>query len=831
MSQYEASYPEFVVALASLASNVESADETTRQAAVLYLKNTIVSPTAAQLNMKHDRWKLLESPIRKQVKDLLTQALQQNDAIAQQAASTVSHVAAVELPYKEWPELVPLLHQWVTNSGPEAVGLIRTALQCLGYVAEAVATSQELIDVPDLEETVVNSMLTAIVTGCSHADLSCRRSGLTALRNALPFVSANMERVNECNVIIEKMCEGASSQDAGMRALAYQSLSDTCEQYYEKLTGEHVRAFYELTIGTLTQAEEEHEVKMAAIELWTTLAFTEALLQDAQAPCQKYVETAMPNLVPRLLDTLLQQDEDGDEEDWNLRAAGAVCLEHVSQTVGSPVLAIVIPFVTANITGPEWRKKDASNVAFGCVLDGPATDDLAKYIMDAIPILVGLFDDQHNMVRDSAVHCIGKIFLLHMNVLEQRQAAQMVHQVLHGLMRKLRDTPRVAAHSSTALFNLSQSLRQEEVPESGVLSEPMLPLLQELMNAAERADADEQNLRTSALTAAAELVNVGPSDTERYLLELLPAVLGKLEAGLTNAANQDLLGGLVNITTALIARTEISKLEPYCDRLVQALLQCFSTVPILSEELLFAIGNLAGKLDHNFTKYVPAVMEHVQASVANFEARGLCAAGVGVVVDLAGAVAGQIQPYCDDLMQVLLALLKDSLVDRELKTAAFSCFGDIAMAVGAGFLPYLDKTLMMILQASHSPMPNPEDGDDDAVAYISTLRRSLFEAYSGIILGVKDGNIQDSFLATVPNILSLLDYIQHANQQPLYDDVCVQAVTTLGDLAQSLGTYELVRNCIKQHQAVCMPLLQKCHTLDKDTAEWAMSHVQTIWQG
>lgn len=122
--------------------------------------------------------------------------------------------------------------------------------------------------------------------------------------------------------------------------------------------------------------------------------------------------------------------------------------------------------------------------------------------------------------------------------------------ICEQLLAKLQDLPRVVAHSCTALFNLAQSFRTPDPDESSLLSTPMVPLLQALLQTAERPDADEHNLRTSSLSAAAELVNTAPMDTVQMFSELLPAILTKLETGLNlttdNEAQAQLVGGLMS---------------------------------------------------------------------------------------------------------------------------------------------------------------------------------------------------------------------------------------------------------------------------------------------
>ena len=71
----------------------------------------------------------------------------------------------------------------------------------------------------------------------------------------------------------------------------------------------------------------------------------------------------------------------------------------------------------------------------------------------------------------------------------------------------------------------------------------------------------------------------------------------------------------------------------------------------------------------------------------------VCLATVGVLGDICRAVEAQVAPYCDNIMTQLLANLKSSAVARGLKPPILSCFGDIALALGSRYEPYLTHVL------------------------------------------------------------------------------------------------------------------------------------------
>lgn len=57
-------------------------------------------------------------------------------------------------------------------------------------------------------------------------------------------------------------------------------------------------------------------------------------------------------------------------------------------------------------------------------------------------------------------------------------------------------------------------------------------------------------------------------------------------------------------------------------------------------------------------------------------------------------------------MTVLFENLSSEVLNRNVKITILSCFGDIALAVGPAFEPYLPTTMTVLSQAGMM-MPNP----------------------------------------------------------------------------------------------------------------------------
>ena len=221
-----------------------------------------------------------------------------------------------------------------------------------------------------------------------------------------------------------------------------------------------------------------------------------------------------------------------------------------------------------------------------------------------------------------------------------------------------------------------------------------------------------------------------------------------------------------------------------------------------------------------------ALQPYLIAGLTNYQAYQVCIVAVGTVGDISRNIEASMTPYCNQIMQSLIATLKDPSIHRSVKPPVLSCFGDIAMAIGGNFEPYLQLSGMLLMQAS--AMKPPED-DEDMIEYCNLLRESVLEAYVGIIQGLRDGNKLELF---GPYVDSVLQFLQTLSEDPTRDNyVLGKAVGLIGDLAQSMGPQ--IKDKINQ-QYIAKLLQDAGGSGDQtmaETANWAGTMVTQVVQG
>ncbi|URD72966.1 importin subunit [Musa troglodytarum] len=317
----EQNFPTFLLSLSSeLANNDKPVDS--RKLAGLILKNALDAKEQHRKNELVQRWLSLDVAVKAQVKACLLQTLSSPVPDARSTASQViAKIAGIELPQKQWPELIGSLLSNIHQLQPHVK---QATLETLGYICEEV--SPQVVD-----QDQVNKILTAVVQGmnASEGSTDVRLAATRALYNALGFAQANFSNDMERDYIMQWF----------IRQSAFECLVAISSTYYDKLAS-YMQDIFSITAKAVR--EDEEPVALQAIEFWSSICDEEIdildeyggdFTADSDIPCYYFIKQALPALIPMLLETLLKQEEDQDQDEgaWNLAMAGGTCLGLVAQ--------------------------------------------------------------------------------------------------------------------------------------------------------------------------------------------------------------------------------------------------------------------------------------------------------------------------------------------------------------------------------------------------------------------------------------------------------------------------------------------------------------------
>eukprot|EP00442_Polarella_glacialis_P058757 CAMPEP_0115060620 /NCGR_PEP_ID=MMETSP0227-20121206/7562_1 /TAXON_ID=89957 /ORGANISM="Polarella glacialis, Strain CCMP 1383" /LENGTH=861 /DNA_ID=CAMNT_0002445849 /DNA_START=451 /DNA_END=3032 /DNA_ORIENTATION=- len=783
----QASAEQYFTALAQELANGEK-PVIARQLAGLLLKNGLSAKDPAKDRELKARWASLPVAGRNLVKEATTSALiaAQVD-VGKAAAQVLAKIGAIEIPPNEWPGLVPLLLQHVTNSDPRARQI---SLITLGYLCEELVTLQEEGGI-EISDEIANNILTAVVQGMRDADIATKLEAARAFYHAVVLAQKNFKRENERNFImtvVSEICQCPGSDE--VKIAGFECLVQIATWFYEFLMP------YMNTVGPLTWETikgSSEKVAIPAMEFWSTVCDEELFIIDLVASGQaegrvplNLIQQALPFLVPLLTETLTRQQSEEDDDTWNLAMAAGTCLTLVAQVVGDQCVDLVLTFVQTNFQNPDWKYREAAMLGYGSIMEGPTSEKMRPMVEQSFQFLVLALRDQSVAVRDTIAWTLGRIAQFHPTIVPVRQLAPM-------LCEKLRDVPRVAANVCWLIQVLAEAQpggveTGGQFPDTTALSEFFTGLAQGLLEVVARPDADERQLRMAGYNALSVLVARAGNDCLGHMQALVEEMLRHLASSFKNVDREcELQGYICGVLTALVQRLRDKMVGPVADKTMEEALKVFSAyqqvrggAQVLQEEALLLVAALANAVGGYFERFMPHFAPQLRVGLTNYDDVQVCLMTTGVIGDLCRALEGKLITYCDTILQILYSNLQNPAVDRKIKAAIMTCFGDMALAITGEFEKYLAPVAQMLIEASSTRLADGPANNEEWIEYLNSLREGVLDAYTGIIHGLRESNKLHLFKEHVNAVLSFVKEI--SEDQTTSEPVMKAAVGVIGDL-------------------------------------------------
>jgi len=174
---------------------------------------------------------------------------------------------------------------------------------------------------------------------------------------------------------------------------------------------------------------------------------------------------------------------------------------------------------------------------------------------------------------------------------------------------------------------------------------------------------------------------------------------------------------------------------------------------------------------------------------------------------------------------VLLENLQSDVLNRNVKITILSTFGDIALAIGPAFEPYLATTMDVLRQAG-TVQPNPLDYD--LVDYVSQLREGILEAYTGVVTGLKKTDGVHLLINHVPSILDLIQRCLKEDER--LDSLLRLSYGLIGDLADCFPGGQIKHILLQNWIVSELRTKHRMPSETKKTMRWAREMVRLATQ-
>ncbi|KAJ0813508.1 putative armadillo-like helical, importin beta family [Helianthus annuus] len=522
--------------------------------------------------------------------------------------------------------------------------------------------------------------------------------------------------------------------------------------------------------------------------------------------------------------------------------------------IGNLPVAGVKPFVLKNIS-KHWRSCEAVKYAYGSYPEGLSDEQRYQRVGSDLVYLLQEARGENSGEKDRAVWTLSRLFeLLHNPATYNSEISlnlTMLMEVLECYMYKdVCRFPHFRKKVCVAVYHLAKGYGKKKSP---VLEPDHYPHIIRCLAAAGRS-ADPE-LASAAYKAVNELVKYSnPDGSSQMILPLLKVVWTKLKIGpLKSSVDAEpfalssvdeepftLIGPLKSSVDAEPFALSSVDAEPFaliCGCLQDIIQKLSSTSktklivveneyniawcllkvfafgsPTVYEKAMLATDAFACAIGIEFRKYMKRFYEYLEMGLKD---RVQCSISVKVVGNICRVLDYELLPFCGSIMERLTSLY----YEVPLKPLVFSCFGDMALAIGLHFEPYVSCMVHMMETAANEFAHIKNVNDKAMVEYGKRLKRSIFKAYSGILQGCKKSKAE----IMVPYAPKLLKFIKVLARDPNRDlSLLKAAVALLRDLAVALGpNAEVIKDW-----AFCSEFLREC--LNSGNKQLKETATQTI---
>lgn len=773
---------------------------------VIAISNTVKARSSHHQKFLTNRWNSQDADMRRQIRDYLLGLLGDNDqAVRQVAVKAISAIAISEIPLGQWTELIEKLVQAVAS--PQTITWIRVS--SIGIIGEI---CQELSHECQHLAKHTDAILTAIAVAANDQDLDLRIGGLTALKDALKFCSANFQKEDECKFLMSMMCTAATPQPFNeklfdkqfkLQAIGWECLSGVIGYFYDILQPFMIDIFM-CSVAVIKQSlvkiedqeilEETQLASIQAIEFWYSLAINEEQIQAEMDAAEEneeetthknlhYIQHALPQIAPLLLQCMCLQGDDAEDDRYNITFSALNCLSMFAQQCDKQVFTLVLPQVEQSIASQDWRFRDAALTALGCIIESPSVDtEVEVTLAKALVAAINLTKDQNPFVATSAAWVI-KQYCRHTPILIFSQMQTIMDAIL-PLLANPRN--RQAENICQAIYelcdfvfeeqeNADETLAAANKPQThvSIIAPYFQPLVTALLSISEHSN--NATLLMNSYEALALLIQCGAGDGNPNLSQLLEILGGRLHSAIQqyNAAQTAQTGADVGSYKALtqglicVALSHlIYKLPPtfvqhHAANLLTVFTSILSSDPSISTEALTGIEALIYTLGKDFIPHIEATYQRLlQLIQSNMEAGALVSRAFVVLGAGLSKTQHCSQAIGDAMVQVIFSVLIMDTADRSGKLSAIDLFIDLIEVCNDAFLRYLEPVTNALLTASKFSLTSEHQMlDMDLVDYLLRLQMSICKAFDSFISTIgREGAPQENFQALHKNIAPIIAY-------------------------------------------------------------------------
>lgn len=592
--------------------------------------------------------------------------------------------------------------------------------------------------------------------GLAIAFLKCVNESLYILE---PIFSDNI-----ANELLVKLCSFVNT-DTEVVEMYLQVLNKFIEINHEKIRDKFdiICEFYNRFLYT----DQEYAI-IHVFDFYSTIA---ELKYDA------IIKTNFNVILPKLF--LCLTKEDITDSEWTEHKAASTLLTSLTDDYS---ISILSQEITKNFIDSHLRSADPEERAVGAVaLASVCEKGFERYIREHLPTLTS--DIGNDECENEALYAISRICEKDLGV-----CVGFLPIIIEKCNLVISGRKQSSKNAIWVYFYIFSTLRATSIPGAdAVVRYHYLNIIKLLIEELEKASPEDHGLRSAINSTLPEMIVLCPQEMINILENLMNYIIGKINETVVymESANRDqrliIEDFLSNYIVHLEACAERMASFPL-DLISSTFVSCLKAPENTSYgEVYIALSKLLKKISPNIRTFVPFVLRDISSRDVF-----IIKSALNFLSDIAFELETDFAQYTPNAIPALINTISSANTPLDLKPRVISVFGDVALAIGNYFEPYVEMALVLFAQIISL-------NRDDDPEYVDSLRKAVLALFSCIFLSVGDcGEIRK-------NLSQILDLIKKAILEDKTGAYRAESVNILSDIKKTCGVKTVSHDWIKTY--------------------------------
>ena len=543
------------------------------------------------------------------------------------------------------------------------------------------------------------------------------------------------------------------------------------------------------------------------MEIWATLGNEEDYRMNVINQVQKqslcFVQKYNEQLSKLCLKFIVTEDYYNDE--YNVSFESYYLLSIMSRTCKNDFLKNMINYIASQMNQNQSEKlKYAGLNVFRAIIYTIHKQELYPVVKDSLGMVSQI------LIENSYPPHFKKLCAFILKAITKNFGEELVSdtiffnkmiQLFVGLFNN--STKEVLYHLLMALNSLCKSVVWNETDQTNVLSKHMPNLCDKLLPICSNPNLYDKDHNIILITfyLLGTLGERSALDVKDYMTNYFKILTDMFEKTLKveTFPNIELAYNYQEyLTSALSGFLITGKATSFCaENLLKNIMETFKMRKSLYEEGISLIGAICNFIKSGFDKAMDLISPYIIQGLKSTNSFSICKASILCLSDIVLGL-GTHNKYIGDFLPLIMNILSDNNIDRDLKSYCFNIISDLFISCQQEIFKYFDNIMNIIKGAMEATKESLSiDTETDTINHFIDLREHILETVSCIFSAIKDISKTKEFIPFVNGIIQYINLVSN-------DSLCC----SFSILTQGLF---LIADFCTVYQSDLVPLLNRGH--------------------